>query len=138
MKNYITKSAQSEPVQKIINEALEILEVVGIPLAGKTERAIERIAISFLAVAGVTSNWKKAKNNTNLKTRDVINFINEHFEETISSSSYDNIRRKDLKLLILSDLIINSGTNKGSATNDPTRGYALHPQFRELIILITL
>jgi type II restriction enzyme len=134
MKNYITKSIKSKPVQKIIDEALEILEVVGIPLTGKTERAMERIAISFLAVAGVTSNWKQAKNNTNLRTRDIINFVNEHFEETISSGSYDDIRRKDLKLLILSDLIINSGTSKRSATNDPTRSYALHPQLRELII----
>ncbi|MDR1290193.1 MAG: hypothetical protein LBK06_03230 [Planctomycetaceae bacterium] len=134
MKNYITKSTKSKPVREIINEALEILEVVGIPLTDKTERAMERIAISFLAVAGVTSNWNQAKNNINLKTRDIINLANKNFEETISSGSYDDIRRKDLKLLILSNLIINSGTNKGSATNDPTRGYALHPLFRKLII----
>ncbi|MDR2344579.1 MAG: hypothetical protein LBE18_00785 [Planctomycetaceae bacterium] len=134
MKNYITKSAKSKSIQKIINEALEILDIVGVPLTGKTERAMERIAVSFLAVADVTSNWKQAKNNTNLKTRDIINFVNKNFEETISSGSYDNIRRNDLKLLILSNLIINSGSIKGSATNDPTRGYALHPSFRKLII----
>jgi type II restriction enzyme len=134
MKNYITKSVKSKPIRKIINEALEILDFVGIPLADKTERAMERMAVSFLAIAGVTSNWKQAKNNTNLKTRDIINFVNENFEEKISSGSYDDIRRKDLKLLILSNLIINSGASKGSATNDPTRGYALHPLFLKLII----
>ncbi|MDR0390889.1 MAG: hypothetical protein LBH59_03205 [Planctomycetaceae bacterium] len=134
MKNYITKSNKSKSVQKLINEALEILDVVGIPLQGKTERAMERIAISFLAVAGVTSDWTQAKNNTNLKTRDIINFVNEYFEETISSSSYDNIRRKDLKLLVVSNLVINNGTSRRAATNDPTRGYALHPQFRDLVV----
>ena len=36
MKIYITKSAKSAKVQKMINEALAILESVGIPLDGKT------------------------------------------------------------------------------------------------------
>lgn len=92
------------------------------------------MAVCFLAVAGVTKDWSKAKDNTNLKSRDIINFVNEHFEEKISSGSYDDIRRKDLKLLVLADIIVNSGVNKGSATNDPTRGYALHFDFKKLIV----
>jgi type II restriction enzyme len=134
MKKYIHKSSKSETVQNITNEALEILELVGIPLTGKTERSLERMAVCFLAVAGVTKDWKNAKENTNKKSRDIINFVNKHFEENISSGSYDDIRRKDLKLPILADIIINSGVKKGSATNDPTRGYALHPDFRNLIV----
>jgi type II restriction enzyme len=133
MKNYIPKSTKLKPVQKIINEALDILESVGIPM-DKTERSLERMAICFLAVAGVTNDWRKAKENANLKSRDIINLVNKNFEEKISSGSYDDIRRKDLKLLVLADIVINSGVNKGSATNDPTRGYALHPDFRQLII----
>jgi hypothetical protein len=120
MKNYIPKSTKSKDVQAIINEALDILESVGIPM-DKTERALERMAVCFLAVAGVTKNWKDAKENTNLKSRSIITFVNEHYEEKISSGSYDDIRRKDLKLLVLADIVENSGVNKGSATNDPTR-----------------
>jgi type II restriction enzyme len=134
MKNYITKSRKSKSVQKIINEALEILESVGIPLNTRTERGMEKMAVCFLAVSGVKKDWSKAVENANLKSRDIINFVNENFEEKISSGSYDDIRRKDLKLLVLADIIINSGVNKGSATNDPTRGYALHPDFKSLII----
>lgn len=134
MKNYITKSTKSNSVQKIINEALEILESVGIPLNTKTERGMEKMAVCFLAVAGVKGDWSKAIENANLKSRAIINIVNENFEENISSGSYDDIRRKDLKLLVLADIIINSGVNKGSATNDPTRGYALHPDFKSLII----
>jgi hypothetical protein len=133
MKNYIPKSTKSTPVQQIINEALAILEQVGIPM-NKTERALERMAICFLAVAGVTKDWSDAKDDTNLKSRAIITFVNEHFEENISSGSYDDIRRKDLKLLILADLIENSGVNKGSATNDPTRGYVLQSDFRKLLV----
>ena len=134
MKNYITKSTKSKPVQKIINEALEILDSVGIPLNSKTERAMEKMAVCFLAVAGVKKDWSKAIEKANLKSRDIIKIVNENFEEKISPGSYDDIRRKDLKLLVLADIVINSGVNKGSATNDPTRGYALHPDFKNLIV----
>lgn len=134
MKNYIPKSTKSKSIQKIINEALDILEGVGIPLNNKTERAIEKMAVCFLAVAGVKKDWSKAIENANLKSRDIIKIVNENFEENISSGSYDDIRRKDLKLLVLADIVINSGVHKRSATNDPTRGYALHSDFKNLII----
>lgn len=50
---------------------------------------------------------KTLADGASMKTRDIINFINENFEEKISSGSYDDIRRKDLK----------------------SRGYALNPLF---------
>jgi type II restriction enzyme len=134
MKNYISKSSKSKPVLQIINEALDILESVGIPTHSKTDRSKERMAVCFLAVAGVIQDWKDAKENTNLKSREIIKIVNQNFEEKISSGSYDDIRRKDLDLLVLADIIVNSGESKGSATNDPTRGYALHPDFKKLII----
>lgn len=132
MNSYLSKSTKSKPVQKIINEALDILESVGVPI-NKTERSLERMAVCFLAVAGITTKWSEAKENTNLKSRAIITFVNDNFEENISSGSYDDIRRKDLKFLVLADLIENSGISKGSATNDPTRGYSLHPDFKKLI-----
>jgi type II restriction enzyme len=134
MKNYIPKSRKTETVQRIINEALDILESAGIPMNTKSERGLERMAVCFLAVAGVTDEWSKAKENANLKSRDIIRIVNQNFEENISAGSYDNIRRNDLKLLVLANIVINSGGKKGSATNDPTRGYALHPDFRELVV----
>jgi type II restriction enzyme len=127
-------SNKSIKVQNLINEALEILSLVGIPLSDKTERAKERMAMCLLAVANISVNWQQAKQDTNLKSRDIIKFVNENFEENISSGSYDDIRRKDLKLLVLANLITNSGISKGSATNDPTRGYALHRDFMNLIL----
>lgn len=133
MKNYITKSTKSRKNKKLINEALDILESVGIPVNTKSERGLERMAVCFLAVAGVTSDWKKANDSKHLKTRDIIRIVNQSFEETISPGSYDDIRRKDLKLLVLADLVINSGDNPSAATNDPTRGYAINSDFKKLI-----
>ncbi|MDR1216416.1 MAG: hypothetical protein LBK25_07020, partial [Treponema sp.] len=134
MKTYITKSAKSAKVQKMINEALDILESVGIPLENKTKRSLERMAVCFLAVSSVTDNWSKAHSEIFYKTRDVINYVNAHFEENISSGSYDDIRRKDLKLLVLAGLVVNSGEKQSAATNDPTRGYSLDESFKDLIV----
>jgi type II restriction enzyme len=118
----------------MINEALDILESVGIPLENKTERSLERMAVCFLAVASVTDKWSKASSENFYKTRDVINYVNTHFEENISSGSYDDIRRKDLKLLVLAGLVVNSGEKQSAATNDPTRGYSLDENFKDLIV----
>ncbi len=134
MKNYISNSKKPNNIKILIDEALDILFSVGIPLDQTTERRLERTAMCFLAVAGVTGSWKNAISDKNLKTRDIINFLNLNFKENISSGSYDDIRRKDLKTLVLSDIVINSGDNKKSATNNPTRGYSIHPDFKNLII----
>ncbi len=136
MKIYITNSTKSESVQKLINEALDILESVGMPFDTKTPKALQSMAMSFLAVAGVSKSWKEAKSlkeGRHLTTREIIKFINENYEEKISSGSYDDIRRKHLKFLVLGDLIINSGKNPNAATNDPTRGYSLDTDFKSLL-----
>jgi hypothetical protein len=136
MKKYNIKSTKSENIQKLINQALEILESVGIPFEKKSPRALECMAMAFLAVAGIIKSWKDAKgqkDNRHLKTRDIIKFINEHYEENISSGSYDDMRRKHLKLPVLADLILNSANNPNAATNDPTRGYTLSNELKTLI-----
>lgn len=137
MIDYIPKSKKSERVRTLINEALDILYNVGVPFSGKGSRGLEKMAMSFLAVAGVTKSWKEAKGQSehrHIRTRDIIKFINDNFEENISLGSYDDIRRKDLQLLVLGDLILNSANNPGAAQNDPTRGYTLSGEFKNLIV----
>lgn len=136
MNDYFPNSKKSPKLKKLLNESVEILSSVGIPLTSQTERRLERIALCFLAVAGVTRSWREAKGLADkryLKTRDVIDFVNENFQENISKGSYDDIRRKDLKLLVLGNIVINSGQNPAAATNDPTRGYSLESEFAQLI-----
>jgi BsuBI/PstI restriction endonuclease domain/BsuBI/PstI restriction endonuclease HTH domain len=130
---YFSKSQKSKRIVQLLEEAIEILAAVGLPIAGKTVRELERMAMAFLAVSGVTNEWKTASDSRYLKTRDVINFINENFEESISSGSYDNIRRKDLKLLVVAGLVLNSSDKPSAATNDPTRGYSLDTEFATLV-----
>ncbi len=136
MKDYLPKSKKSEGIKKLINEALDILECVGIPFNSKTERGLENMAMAFLAVAGVTKTWKESKGqaeNRHLTTREIIKYINEHFDENKSSGSYDDVKREHLKLLHLSDLVLNSADNPSAAKNDPTRGNTLSSDFADLL-----
>ncbi len=141
MKQYInpekskTFKEKTKAIQELINTTLYILENFGIPVDG-TPRRLERMAISFLACGDIKSlkDFKKVKDlnsNYSLKTRDVIDYINKYFSENISSGSYDDIRRKDLKLLTVAEIVLRSSPN--SATNDSTRGYCINPMYAELI-----
>jgi len=122
--------------QELINQALYILHALGVPLHTLSGRRLERAAMAFLAVADVTSSqdWatvKDANHHRSLRTRDIIGYINAHFSENISMGSYDDIRRKDLLLTVAAGIIIQTSPN--SARNNSMRGYAVNPEFAEVI-----
>ncbi|WP_375340341.1 hypothetical protein [Okeania sp.] len=76
----------------------------------------------FLAVANLkkTNEWRKIDNSHALKTRETIRYWNNYFHQQISQSYYDNIRRKDLKLIVIAGIILPSAANPNSARNDGT------------------
>ena len=122
--------SKDEEVQRLIIEAIDVLSILGIPFNGLTWRRIERIAMAFLATGQVntTNGWENIKDlndGVNMKTRDIIRYNNEFFEEKISPGSYDDIRRKDLVLLVTGEVVLR--TNENLARNDSTRGYAINP-----------
>ncbi len=141
MKQYITPdksktfSEKTLQIQELINTSLYILEIFGIPL-DSTPRRLERMAMAFLASGNIKKvedfkNIKDLNSGYSLKTRDIIIYVNSYFGEKISSVSYDDIRRKDLKLLTVAEVVLQSNPN--SATNDSTRGYSINPTYSELI-----
>ena len=118
-------------------DMLDILSAVGIPVSElSSDRRREKMAGACLAVGQIVSSFRDTKsvmNGSFLKTRDIIEFENEHYGENIASGSYDDIRRKDLKLPQDAGLVINSSMLDQSATNNPKRGYALDAQFANLL-----
>ncbi|MGB3206468.1 MAG: BsuBI/PstI family type II restriction endonuclease [Crinalium sp.] len=132
---YITQSDKPEELQKLINEALYIIYKFGVPLEKLSKRRLERIAMAFLAVANVkqSSDWQNILCSHALRTRDIIRYWNRHFYENISESSYDDIRRKDLKLTVLAKIVIASSSNPNAARNDGTRAFAVNPEYATLI-----
>lgn len=138
--DFIPKSNKSEQLKNILNQGIYILINLGIPLENQTCRRLERIAMAFLAICNVKSpqEWSQIKENSSnyaLRTRDIIRYWNTYFEENVSESSYDDIRRKDLKLLVLGEIVIKTASNPNAATNDGTRVFGLNPDYLEIIAL---
>ena len=132
-----TYKKKSDEVQELVEHTLTILAAFGVPM-DNTSMRLERMAVAFLAVADVKiyADLVNAKDQIHSdahspKTREIIEYVNTHFNEDISSGSYDDIRRKDLKLLVLGDIVLRSSPN--SATNDSTRGYVLNPFYANLV-----
>ena len=67
---YFNTIKKSSDIIRLLEEAIEILSSVGIPVSDKTERSLAKMAMSFLAVAGVTKNWREAEDARFIKTRD--------------------------------------------------------------------
>lgn len=124
--------ASKTSIENLVRQALQILEALGVPLDGLTERRKEKMAKAFLAVAGLTPAmaWRDVQDNDNhrqLLSRQVIAFMNAHLGEAIADSSYDDIRRKDLVLPEQALIVLKSAKNPDANTNDGTRGFALNP-----------
>lgn len=127
---------KSKKVQQLYIDMLNILETIGIPMDGLSDRRKEKMAGVCLATGQITVSFKEVKSvmdGSFLKTRDIIDFENTHYGENISSGSYDDIRRKDLKPLTDAGLVLNSSLLDQAATNNPNRGYALDAQFAGLL-----
>jgi hypothetical protein len=125
-------------IEKICFEALDILGSLGVPLEGLTARRKEKMAKAFISVAGLRpqQNWTEIKYSDpdhQLRSRDIIRWMNDNLDETISMGSYDDIRRKDLIFAVEVGVVLKAAGNEDAATNDGTRGYAINPQFVELL-----
>lgn len=123
-------------VKKNIFAILDVLNEVGIPLEGLTDRRHERVAKVCMAIGNIKTNFsevKSVKDGVFLRTREIIAYVNKYFGENIADGSYDDIRRKDLKLLVLSNIAINSASINSKATNDGNRAYCLNDDFAQLL-----
>jgi hypothetical protein len=127
--------ARRNRLELLTDGSLFILETIGIPLEGMTERRKVRMAKAFLSFAGMKPgmNWDKARDDNRLRSRDVIRWMNDFLGEDISSGSYDDIRRKDLLLPVEAGLVLKSAGKEGAATNDGTRPYALSREAAALL-----
>jgi BsuBI/PstI restriction endonuclease domain/BsuBI/PstI restriction endonuclease HTH domain len=134
---YSSKEFRAKPaeLQKLINQALDILVALGIPM-DETVRRRERMALAFLAAADVKrfEDWSTAKSQSDgwsLTTRQIIEYWNTHFGENVSSGSYDDIRRKDLLLVVHAGVVVPDQPD--TARNNPRRAYVLADEYAQAI-----
>lgn len=121
-------------VKSLVFDILDVFLSVGIPV-DNTDRKLERMAKACLAVGKMKKDFSEASSFEEgfTRTRDIIAFENKYFGENISSGSYDDIRRQDLKLLVEAGVVVNSASTEEQATNNPSRGYGLSKSFATLL-----
>ena len=101
-------------VRQLVFNLLDVFQKIGIPL-DDTDRRVERMAKACLAVGKIKKSFEEAiseENDSFVRTRDIITFENEYYGENISPGSYDDIRRKDLRLLVEAGVVINSSSKE--------------------------
>lgn len=130
----------TDRIAEKVEEALNIFRLVGIPVRDMTKRRKERAAKALLAVAGIEPDmtWTDATSHFDgtakpLTTREIIKVWNEHYGESIADSSYDDVRRKDLNLLVEAGLVARSAADPAADVNDGTRGYSIPLEALELL-----
>jgi hypothetical protein len=119
---------------------LELLLNAGIPVNSLTAIGRDRIALALLSIANLkpATPWSEAAihgdgANWKLTSRQIIEFQNEFWKQSISSGSYDDIRRVDLEPLLLAGIAVASAGNPNANQNNPTRAYAIHPEAAGLL-----
>ena len=139
-KKMSNKLLEVDRVAEKVEQALNIIRLAGVPVRDMTKRRQQRVAKALLAVAGVLPDmeWSDATSHFNqtakpLTTRMVISIWNEHYGENIADSSYDDVRRKDLVVLVEAGLVARSAANPAADVNDGTRGYSIPPEALELL-----
>ena len=132
-KSFNTKNPK---IQKLIQESLQILSCLGIPIDEVTERKREKMAMAFLAVGNVkaSTDWKRIKDSNSdysVTTKEIIDFDNANLADNISRGSYDYVLRDDLKFLLLADIVVKS--KPMANTSNPTRGYKISAEYSRII-----
>lgn len=125
--------------KSIIQDAVNILSELGIPMenySSRQVRRVERLGLVLLALGDLKPNMKwseiKSKNDhISLTTRDIIKFLNANYSEKIADSSYDDFKRIEIDQLILDGIVI-LGFDR-SATNDSRSAYSLCPKHASAI-----
>ncbi|MEM9218041.1 MAG: BsuBI/PstI family type II restriction endonuclease [Cyanobacteria bacterium P01_F01_bin.150] len=131
---------QENPIAIKKEQALNIIRAIGVPVREMTSRRQERLALALLAVIRLQPKmqWDEAQSYFDngpppMKTREIIQFWNTYYGETIKDSSYDDVRRKDLVYLVEAGLVEKSAADPTADTNDGTRGYAVNCDGLKLI-----
>ena len=130
----------NDPATEKVEQALNILRSAGVPLRSYTKRRQGRVAKALLAVGHLQPHtpWSEAQSFFDdgpkpVTTREIIRFWNAHYGENLADSSYDDVRRRDLAILVAAKLAQPSAADPAADTNDGTRGYALPKEALDLI-----
>lgn len=117
-----------------------VLEAVDFPVESIKPVWRERTLKVILAFAGLTprqtladaAGWGE-KDHRLIRSRELIELLNAHWGEVISRGGYDIVRRESVKFLQAAGIVLKNPDQPSRAPNSPATGYALSPEFAELL-----
>lgn len=106
-----------------IEEAQDILKDLGLPPA-----QYNRIcALTLLALAGIKpeSKWHTAIRNSMTLSKDIMEFVNEHYNAGYAANTRESFRKSALKPFVENNIILHNPDNPDLSPNSALNHYAL-------------
>jgi BsuBI/PstI restriction endonuclease domain/BsuBI/PstI restriction endonuclease HTH domain len=121
-------SGSSEP-RSLVDSQIDLARRVLYHLNFDAERCNERSALTLLALLGLAPamSWESASNST-LRTREIMDFIRDHYERTYAPNSRETIRRFTLHQFIDAALIEENPDKPDRPINSPNWCYRITPR----------
>lgn len=123
-----TTGSKTPNVEDLIYQILDFISLWEVDLNNYSQRRLERIAEVCLTLGNIKTSFNDLEDNFSLTSRQILKHINTHFGENISFSSYDDIRRKDMNILIQHEIVVCEPKN----TTSPMR-YSLNKDFLDTL-----
>jgi type II restriction enzyme len=124
-------------VDALLEHGAFLLAQMGVPVDEVTKRRRDHASRAFLTLAGLRPGipWTQAQDfgSRCLTTKEILAYGRKHLGESRSDGSYDDVRRADLKPMVLSGIVRPAANKPGASTNDATRGYGLAPEVARLV-----
>ena len=121
-------------------QAIEILSAVGIPVSTFSARKQDRLALTLLALANLKPRtlWNEASflgdgSEFGLTTKKIIEFWNANYGENMSKGSYDDVKRKELAILLPASIAVGA-MDPDANINNPTRSYTISDIFSPVLL----
>ncbi len=118
-----------DTIKEIICRTLDILDAIGVPFKGVTDRCKEQMALSCMALCSIKNNLDEPIASQPLTTKQIIAVWNAEYSDSTSTGSYDSVRDGALKRLLDYGVIM----KESGVKNSSTAGYYVSQELIELI-----
>lgn len=116
-------------IKNIVYQILDILEAVGVPFEGVTDRSKEQMALACMALCSIKNRMEDSYASQPLTTKQIIGVWNTGYSDKTSTGSYDSVRDGALRRLLDNGIVI----KESGVKNSSTAGYYVSQAFIELV-----
>jgi type II restriction enzyme len=126
----MAKKADAKKAARKIDEALAVLDALGLP----RQQLNERSALTLLSLLSLKPNdtWDKAINPL-MGITPMMDFFAEHYDKKYAPNSRETVRRYTVHQFVQASLILPNPDNPSRPTNSPDAVYQIEPSALKLL-----